>query len=266
MRGWYEPSPLHIAAAGGADGFDGIVSSLLASGVDKDEVDGKGGSPRTKAAGKDHLAVVNILLAAGADVEIRSRRGDTAWDLAAKGGHLGVLRVFLAHGADVNAPDKTSQAALHYAAGLGQADAIDALVEAGAFVDLEDSGGRTPLGCAARHTQCEAMRALFRHGANARAQAKDGDTPLHMACLLRDPAMATAVDILLRHGADETTANNGRELPAYLVRWCFPWEKNSCSPEERERAPLLLARAPADKAWRRRGWLVCSALARLGQG
>ena len=62
------------------------------------------------------------------------------------------------------------------------------------------------------------------------------------------------VDLLLRWGADETAFDDDGETPADALENVR--EHRECSQDEIERVRLLLDRAPADRAWRRRGWLV----------
>lgn len=63
------------------------------------------------------------------------------------------------------------------------------------------------------------------------------------------------VDLLLRWGADEKALNNDCKSLSEFLDVC----RNVSNPDmqgEVERTRLLLARAPADRAWRRQGWLV----------
>lgn len=64
-----------------------------------------------------------------------------------------------------------------------------------------------------------------------------------------------AVDILLRRGADETAVDNDHRTPAYLIGSRLGEAQGSLA-EDFERVRELLANAPADRAWRRRGFLV----------
>ena len=87
------------------------------------------------------------------------------------------------------------------------------------------------------------------------------------------------MDLLLRWGADETALDDDGKSPAELlnveneeyfeqlrVRVLFEPAKQ----DEINRAQILLARASADRAWRRRGWLVMlrsrSSMAMTGEG
>ncbi|CAN0422767.1 unnamed protein product [Ectocarpus sp. 8 AP-2014] len=67
-----------------------------------------------------------------------------------------------------------------------------------------------------------------------------------------------SVEILLRWGADEKLTNEDEETPADVLG---EWEENSNDEEfkaDNQRIRRMLARAPADRSWRRRGWLVLS--------
>lgn len=77
---------------------------------------------------------------------------------------------------------------------------------------------------------------------------------LHLVGHARGYKVDDTVDILLRWGASEQAVDEDDETPvdrlkavAHDVVWEWP---------ELDRALELLARAPADRAWRRRGWLV----------
>lgn len=65
--------------------------------------------------------------------------------------------------------------------------------------------------------------------------------------------MEVAADLLLRWRADETATTDAGGTPLQELDdlGCMPY-----SQEELERTRLLLSRAPADRAWRRRCWLV----------
>lgn len=66
------------------------------------------------------------------------------------------------------------------------------------------------------------------------------------------------MDLLLRSGLDETAVNSSGKTPAALTLEAGTGSTRAplCSPEEVERAKLLLDRAPNDGAWHRRCWLV----------
>ncbi|CAN0348494.1 unnamed protein product, partial [Ectocarpus sp. 12 AP-2014] len=96
------------------------------------------------------------------------------------------------------------------------------------------------------------MLTLLHLGANVNSKDDVGINPLHCACFF---CHHDAADLLLRWGADETTVNFKGETVISMVK-----RRIAEAPEARhpplERASKLLARAPQDRAWRRRGFLV----------
>eukprot|EP00752_Nemacystus_decipiens_P014375 g12786.t1 len=245
--------PLHQAAS---MGHDGVVSSLLRRGANVDALDHVGGTALMWAAVGGRLTAVKTLLAAGADFSIRDTRDCSVLDYAARQGYVPILKVILEHGADANSRDRRGSSALHKAALANKAGAIDALVEAGANVELESISGDTPLLAAAFFIDGESVLALLKRGADVTVSTTNGLTPLHRACFAKHAGLAVVVDLMLRWGADETAEANNRKTPADLLDLAVSYGSRRSSREEVDRARLLLARAPADRAWRRRGWLV----------
>ena len=113
------------------------------------------------------------------------------------------------------------------------------------------------------------MRVLLQNRAKIDVRINDGDTPLHQACFGRRKGLRAVVDLLLRWGADETALNSDGGSAEEM----FGMDKdedddidNTAKQDEIDRTRLLLSRAPADRAWRRRGSLImlrlCSEKAR----
>ncbi|CAN0169566.1 unnamed protein product [Pylaiella littoralis] len=244
--------PLHVAAR---RGFGGIVSTLLLRGTDKDTPDDDLSTPLMQASEGGHLAIVQTLLAAGADFNLRDNRGNSSLDSAAVKGHADVLKVILARGADVNAEDNLGYTTLHLAAQNDRVDAVDTLVGAGADIELKGDG-LTCLALAAHASSSKAMLLLLKHGAIHTARSDDNNTLLHEACWQKKDGLAAAVDLLLRWGADETATNNDNNTPMDELDFDADDVRQECSEEEIELTRLLLERAPADRVWRRRCWLV----------
>lgn len=253
-------TPLHNAARGGKTE---MVRLFLLKGACIDVLDDSlCASPLFLAAEGGHEAAALVLMAAGADVDLRClvMRWSVA-HMAAKLGLMEVLRVLIENGADVNATDTAGLSPLHVAAMLNQLPAINVLVEAGANVNARSLGGYSPLHEAACNLYREALLALLKHGAEVNAQEGRGQTPLHYAAREGGTqGAAVVVDSLLRSGADETIANTDDELPSDVVGVpeVVPLDAEPILVEEFERVRGLLANAPANRAWRRRGYLVLS--------
>ncbi len=281
-------TPLHVAAE---TGHAEEVAILLQKGEDnKDALDGPhGDTPLILASKAGHLSVVKTLLAADADFRIRvsGNTGDSirnvvtsmsALDLAAQGGHVPVLQAILDHGADVNERNHAGYCALHFAAQADEAGAVEALIEAGANIEAQDPEffHHTPLLRAAEGNSPNAILALLRRGARIDVRAGDGETALHLACYdKRGDRLEATVDVLLRWGADETALNDldhcpGGPTPADRLKEWEDFDLDECvwyaTDDEIERTRVLLSRAPADRAWRRRGWLVMLRARKAGQG
>eukprot|EP00752_Nemacystus_decipiens_P004985 g4533.t1 len=231
-----------------------IVQLLATRGADTDAWDGVGQTPLVLACGKGDHAVAEALLAAGATA---GRRSDvfTALILAAKRGHALVLAALIRHGVDVNEPSLFGTA-LHYVANFNRPDAVDILVAAGADTDARDEDGGTPLHFASSALCLEAALALLKHGAGVNSRESLGSTPLHAAARQAGRRRAAdMVDLLLRWGADETATDRFGQTPADAVeRICYAGSEVGGVERVRE----LLANAPAERTWRRRGLLVAS--------
>eukprot|EP00752_Nemacystus_decipiens_P005635 g5099.t1 len=269
---WAKWTPLHLAAAAG---HAQCINTLICSNdVDKDSRDAFSQTPLHLAAQHNRLAAVEKLLAVGAKHHIRLNRSGsppyyTALDMAAQRGHVDVTRALLRGGSLVNATDKEGSAALHLAAhvdsDLGRHNdndnggVIRALIEAGADTEtrIRDSGN-TPLHHAAfTDSNGNNVRALLEGGANVNASGRDGNTPLHAAC---GHARRSAVELLLRWGADERLVDkSGRTAEDAVGEWAQYGGLDEYDDERRADDELIcrmLARAPADRSWRRRRWLV----------
>lgn len=253
--GYGSGTPLHVAAK---LGHDEIVTTLLASpNTDKDAQPGRGPSPLMRACWKGHLRTVKTLLAAGADLTLRTgSRGNiphgSALDLAALSKRADVVTALLEHGADVNAASADGKTALHRAVQAKQN--VGLLLGVGASVHSNTAHGTTPLHIAASLASVKTMRNLLRSGAKVNEPNTSGSTALHLTCAGQQPRVAAAVDLLLRSGASETAVDGAGWTPGGVLERLA--NRRRCSADEAERARVLLVRAPADRAWRRRCWLV----------
>ena len=250
-------TPLHLASALGQER---IVTVLLLNGADNpDVVDSNGRTPLHLAVERGHLPTVKAILAADPDMGIRYKvgcRGYSVLDLAAREGNTDILRALLQHGVDVNRRTD-GYTSLHIAALNNNVGAIDVLIEAGADMEIEDDDDCTPFLDACSNHCHQAALALFRHGANIEARDIRGETPLQIAARQAGrEGVSAIVDLLLRCGSDETAVNRNGRTAAEIVGHHIEYAACPLKKEDVDRVRELLANAPADRAWRRRGFLV----------
>ena len=251
-------TPLHVAAR---EGETEMMRLFLLKGANIDALDNDKQTPVFLAVFHGHVAAGLALMAAGADVGVPCYV--LKWSVAhaaARGGLVEILEALVDNGADVNAVDDTNVTPLHTAARFNKARSIHVLVEAGADINARSSGGRTPLHHAAFTLSHGALLALLRRGVDVNAQDENGETPLHDAA--REGGTQGAADVvnsLLRSGADETILNEEGKAAADVIgvpQQVLLFQDEAILADEVDRVRELLANAPADRAWRRRGYLV----------
>lgn len=248
-------TPLHLAVE---IGYPEIVSVLLEGGASIDLRDGRWRMPLFTAIKGNHLEVAHMLLIAGADPNYREY--PHCWsllDTAARNRQLDMVRLLVSYGGDVMGASESGRTVLFHAV-IGErpsydnASMISYLIEAGADTEARLLEHFTPLLGAAtpNHRFCLAnFRALLEGGADVNARSTQGTTTLMRACKSRE---VEVVELLLRWGADETlTTSDGRTAKGELLTsWLDTSDPLATS------IWFMLARAPADRSWRRRGWLV----------
>lgn len=182
--------------------------------------------------------------------------------VASGAGNTGAICAVLEYWADANfvggvMPYHAKEAALNCAVACGQAGAVNVLVDAGAAVGVKGHRGQTFLHRAAELSSGRVILALLQGGADVTDTIDGiGSTPLHLACQYCNVGVEEAVDLLLRWGASETAADANGQTPGELLGQFRGHDDDGCSADELERSRVLLARAPVDRAWRRRCWLV----------
>eukprot|EP00903_Cladosiphon_okamuranus_P011969 g11241.t1 len=258
-------TPLFIAAG---RGHLPVVNALLDRGADTDLDSDRGCTPLLYAALGGHMPVVKALLHGrqdslfrawrgghlpvgntlleGADKDATNDLGETLLRDASSNGHLPLVNALLDGGEDKNASSDRGYTPLFLAAGHGHLPVVNALLDRGADTDVVDDYGCTPLINAAQlEDNLPVVETLLEAGCNPIIHEKSkGYTALHFAAQF---ACVDHVSRLLRWGADEGALDKDGKAPADLIDDSAP---------QAEHVRRLLARAPADRAWRRRGWLA----------
>ncbi len=254
---------LHAAVRGG---HGKIVNHLLESGASIHEPDGQGLPPLHVAAVFGQAEILRSLLLKGADKDSLDVSGCTALYRAfyanddsmrsppLSGEHCAdVVRALLDHGANVRITDRRGRTPLHCAE---TKEVIDMLVEAGSDVHARTDDGSTSLHFSASGSNGEAVLALLKHGADVNAKDDTESTPLHAAVWYAHlQESAPVVELLLRSGADEKIVND-HGLTAEEYHRTYYEHSHPNDDVEAEHVWKLLRDAPADRAWRRRGFLV----------
>ena len=198
------------------------------------------------------------LLRGGATIGRVCSQGLSCLDVAALHGHSGQLLQVLTAGESKSDRMRRCSLALYYAAKANKIDTIRDLVALGANIDTKRSGGNTNLHCTAAKGAHGATESLLMTGASLEVRNNEGATPLHRACSL---SQSGTVQLLLRWGADESATTFDNMTAYELVGSAV--EEEQLPPEDMLNKVQLdavirsmLVNAPADRVWRRRGWLV----------
>ncbi|CAB1107512.1 unnamed protein product [Ectocarpus sp. CCAP 1310/34] len=261
-------SPLHLAAA---SNHAGVIEDLLTLGrAPVGMCNGAGQTALHVAARLHRLGACIALLRGGATVGRVCSKGLSCLDTAAWNGHSGQLLQILTAGESPADRKRRCSLALYYAAKANKTDTIRDLVDLGADVNTTRSAGNTNLHCTATRGAYAATQALLQTGANLEIRNNEGATALHRACSF---SQSDTVQLLLRWGADETATNydnlTAHDLVGHSVEEELLSNEALVSKELVDTAiRSMLVNAPADRVWRRRGWLVlCRArwLARVAE-
>ena len=242
-------TPLHVAASEGREcregqsAIDFFLEEAGEEGLGWRDEDGL--TPLHVACQDSNRYAVAALLRRGADITAQDHGGDSPLHLAvASKGVVGILLRAGAHAGAVNADGST---ALHLACSNRSSAVAAALVEHDpALVNARNLNGETPLHAAAAAAEEEGPVARWR---------------------ARDCAQApTIVDMLLRGGADESLEDNVGCPPSLSpVLKSLAYGRSGVSLST-ERVCVIIRRAPADRAWRRRGiLLLCRAFSEKAQ-
>lgn len=235
------------------------MSALLCSPkINKDTVDATGISPLIAASVLGHASIAEALMAAGAQIHFRQARTSlSALDIAAQFGRVEVIAAILRRDPDVRRHVEINvDTPMHTAAYWNQVGSLVALVDNGFNVDVPGARLMRCLHVAVGESCLIAVLTLLRRGANVNARDFEGNTALHHACSHKIRGVDVFVDLLLRWGASETLANSSGRSPADMIQEADLSAERPESQAEQERARALVARAPTDRVWRRRCWVV----------
>ena len=247
--------PLHICCQSEASNAADILQTLLDAGVDKYSKNSGGSTPMYVASQNGHVAMGRVLVDAGVDVNLDCGFQRTALHIAAGRGHVDFIKMLFEIGVDVNERDGFQRTAIHHATSNCHDETIELLLEHGAIIDPGDNTGRTPIHDSAARLYRETLLVLLKHGANVNVQDGVGTTPVQFAALKAGKrGCSEIVEILLRAGADESIADDDEET-ALDVAGEYVDEEDRVA-EDYDRVRSLLMNAPAERAWRRRGYMV----------
>ncbi|CBJ30480.1 ankyrin repeat protein [Ectocarpus siliculosus] len=249
---------------------------------------GGGGTPLILAAREGNAEIASLLCDAGAALEERDGINFTALMTAVAHRHLGVTEVLLAFGADADTENSPKMTPLMGSVATSDVPLTRALLRSGAPPGQGGNGELTPLHLAAGKGSVDLVEDLLRAGADPSARIAyppPRSTPLHSAC--RSTRLG-AVKALLLAGADETMGDMTpppAQLPAVpnappppsttpvgvvglgncgrdedptlrLTTESAAEHARRRDPQTMEAIRMALRNAPADRAWRRRSWLV----------
>lgn len=247
-------TPLHLASVAG---HVGVVRRLLGNGDDL--ISGPAPIEQPRLVWQQSCDGPLLMSAASVQklkstVELRDNLGSCPLHLAAARGNADVVDLLLGHGANPCVTNGLNQTPLHTAATCldqGGSDAIALLIHAGADVTARDNAGRTPLHVAAYGGVQAAMPILVRDGADIEARGSiNSCTPLHEACARVHPE---SVKRLLDLGADERAVDINHRSPRDIVG---AWLAEYKDPAMARLVHDHLERAPKERTWRRRRWLL----------
>jgi hypothetical protein len=194
-------------------GWQRLLETLLAQGVDPNQRDVRGHSAIHVAAALGREAALRVLIRAGALPQARSPDGQTALGSVLAAGrhdlsHWLEWRIWPLPGRPLQPMD------LPAAAIAGDLDAVQRLLQLGLPVDALDAQGCTALLRAAGGGHAEIVRKLLEVGADRSLSARTGATPLSAAISMRH---APVVEQLLKAGADPDLALPGGVTPLMLA-------------------------------------------------
>eukprot|EP00903_Cladosiphon_okamuranus_P019236 g17689.t1 len=276
----HHKTPLRLAAS---NKHLPVVETLVAAGADPNiRSRYVGYSVLDWASKMGQVGILRAILSAGrGDVDGRDRDGNTALHHAARRDQAGAIHVLLDAGADIELKASScGETPLFAATSTSSREAMLALLDRGAAVNVRDARGDTPLHhvCRYHHRRRENeafVDLLLTWGADETALTDSGESLTDLLdASLEDEAVGDDLDDIEDYGDDTDDEEEGDEEDEedsdeysndsddyddeeyYDDAYRIYGDEPQVSPAEIERVLVQLARAPADRAWRRRSWLV----------
>lgn len=251
----YNLTPLQLVARHGlASRAAAIIELLVQNGA---HIESGSRSPLFLAVLSGSFATVMALLRVGADASSNSGDfGQTPVHAAAGSGDVRILVALLgSKPGGVSYTDNQYETPLHYACRQNHSGAVEVLADADANLEARDMFSRTPLVISLYEFALATVTTLVQRGAHVNAVDRRGQTALgHMAYLAEIEGASHMVDFLLRNGGDETIHNDDGDTPLDMVCDMLSIRVDTTANVHKVRS--LLQNAPADRSWRRMGYIV----------
>ncbi|NP_861434.1 serine/threonine-protein kinase TNNI3K [Rattus norvegicus] len=187
-----------------------LITSLLHSGADVQQVGYGGLTALHIAAIAGHPEAAEVLLQHGANVNVQDAVFFTPLHIAAYYGHEQVTSVLLKFGADVNVSGEVGDRPLHLASAKGFFNIVKLLVEEGSKADVnaQDNEDHVPLHFCSRFGHHNIVSYLLQSDLEVQPHVINiyGDTPLHLACY--NGNFEVAKEIVQVTGTESLTKEN----------------------------------------------------------
>ncbi|KAK7497100.1 hypothetical protein BaRGS_00011630 [Batillaria attramentaria] len=206
--------PLHIAVVHENEAMVKKLIQLMAlAGRRVDRYNKQQQTPLHLAIKLSYLPAIQMLLEAGANPN------ETPLHLAIKLSYLPAIQMLLEAGANPNEVDSTGLTSIHMAVQGRDLDCLEALLQWSKFpCDLNNRNfeGLAPLHTAVINNDLDIVKTLLDHNADINIMdGKSGRTVLFHAA---EGNQRTAVELLLRRGADPEIANYAGVIPAMAAQ------------------------------------------------
>ncbi|CAK7302898.1 serine/threonine-protein kinase TNNI3K isoform X2 [Vulpes vulpes] len=187
-----------------------LITSLLHSGADIQQVGYGGLTALHIATIAGHLEAADVLLQHGANVNVQDAVFFTPLHIAAYYGHEQVTRLLLKFGADVNVSGEVGDRPLHLASAKGFFNIAKLLMEDGSKADVnaQDNEDHVPLHFCSRFGHHDIVKYLLQSDSEVQPHVVNiyGDTPLHLACY--NGKFEVAKEIIQISGIESMTKEN----------------------------------------------------------